>query len=139
METAAAVEKTGKFLHRSLQNACWRFAQFPQARRRLTKTTKQQNRTDHLLRKPDIFICYRHERKENIGIRKSCRTGNLKSRNRTIPAFQIRNQKAQTGRSEEKRKRRFPSTVLSSLSFLISGLVRQEKLVPSHKLKGACP
>jgi hypothetical protein len=21
---------------------------------------KQQNRTDHLLQKPDIFICYRH-------------------------------------------------------------------------------
>jgi hypothetical protein len=37
METAAAVEKPGKFFHSSLQNACWRFAQFPQARRRLTK------------------------------------------------------------------------------------------------------
>jgi hypothetical protein len=23
---------------------------------------KQQNRTDHLLQKPDIFICYRHIR-----------------------------------------------------------------------------
>jgi hypothetical protein len=59
METAAAVEKPGKFFHSSLQNACWRFAQFPQARRRLTN--KQQNRTDHLLQKPDIFICYRQE------------------------------------------------------------------------------
>jgi len=36
METAAAVEKPKTFFHRSLQNACWRFAQFPQARRRLT-------------------------------------------------------------------------------------------------------
>ena len=42
METAAAVEKPGKFFHRSLQNACWRFAQFPQARRRLTKTTNNK-------------------------------------------------------------------------------------------------
>jgi len=56
METAAAVEKPGKFFHSSLQNACWRFAQFPQARRRLTT-----NRTDHLLPKPDIFTCYRQE------------------------------------------------------------------------------
>ena len=34
METDAAVEKQERFFHRSLQNACWRFAQFPQARRR---------------------------------------------------------------------------------------------------------
>jgi hypothetical protein len=36
METVATVEKPGKFFHSSLQNACWRFAQFPQTRRRLT-------------------------------------------------------------------------------------------------------
>jgi len=42
----------------TVQNACWRFAQFPQARRR--SINKQQNRTLHLLQKPDIFICYRH-------------------------------------------------------------------------------
>ncbi len=59
METAAAVEKSeNEFFHSSLQNACWRFAQFPQARRRY-QTNKQQNRTFHLLQKPDIFICYR--------------------------------------------------------------------------------
>jgi len=41
METDAAVEKPGKFFHSRLQNACWRFAQFPQSRRRLTnKQTK---------------------------------------------------------------------------------------------------
>ena len=28
METDAAVEKQERFFHRSLQNACWRFAQF---------------------------------------------------------------------------------------------------------------
>jgi hypothetical protein len=43
----------------SVQNACWRFTHFPQARRR--SINKQQNRTFHLLQKPDIFICYRHE------------------------------------------------------------------------------
>jgi hypothetical protein len=59
METAAAVEKPGKFFHSRLQNACWRFAQLPQARRRRL-TNKKLNRTDHLLQKPDIFTCYRH-------------------------------------------------------------------------------
>jgi hypothetical protein len=58
MGTDAAVEKPGKFFHRCLQNACWRFAQFPQARWRLTNN--KRNRTDHLLQKPDISICYRH-------------------------------------------------------------------------------
>jgi hypothetical protein len=51
METAAAVEKPGKFSHSRLQNACWRFAQFPQARRRLTKL--QNNKTGQI-------ICYKH-------------------------------------------------------------------------------
>jgi len=31
METGAAVEKQKQFFHSSLQNAYWRFAQFPQA------------------------------------------------------------------------------------------------------------
>ena len=58
METDAAVDKisTLKSCPQRLGKACWLFTQFPQARRRLTK---QQNRTDHLLQKPDISICYR--------------------------------------------------------------------------------
>ena len=64
METAAAVEKPGKFFHSSLQNACWRFAQFPQARRRLTnnKTKKQKpdtslaTKTGHFHLLPTRFL-----------------------------------------------------------------------------------
>jgi len=48
-----------QFFHTSLQNAWGRFAPFPQASR--PSIHKQQNRTFHLLQKPDISICYRHE------------------------------------------------------------------------------
>ena len=60
METDAAVDKISdlEFLPQRLGKAGWLFTQFPQARRR--STNKQQNRTDHLLQKPDIFICYGH-------------------------------------------------------------------------------
>jgi len=58
METDAAADKVSDLesCPQRLGKACWLFAQFPQARRRLTN--KQQNRTLHLLQKPDIFICY---------------------------------------------------------------------------------
>jgi hypothetical protein len=57
MKTAATVEKLKKqFSHRSLQNPAGFRTVF-------TGSTginlKQQNRTDHLLQIPDIFICYR--------------------------------------------------------------------------------
>jgi hypothetical protein len=60
MKTAATVEKLKKqFSHRSLQNPAGFRTVF-------TGSTginlKQQNRTDHLLQIPDIFICYRHLR-----------------------------------------------------------------------------
>jgi hypothetical protein len=60
MKTAATVEKLKKqFSHRSLQNPAGFRTVF-------TGSTginlKQQNRTDHLLQIPDIFICYRHSR-----------------------------------------------------------------------------
>jgi hypothetical protein len=60
METDAAVDRSATFnsCPQRLGKACWLFTQFPQARRRLNN--KQQNRTDHLLQKPDIFTCYRH-------------------------------------------------------------------------------
>jgi hypothetical protein len=52
METDAAVEKQKHFFHSSLQNACWRFAQFPQARRcRPSQTTKT---------KIGHFTCYKN-------------------------------------------------------------------------------
>src|SRR5439155_5550731 len=47
-----------QFFHTSLQNAWGRFAPFPQASP--PSIHKQQNRTFHLLQKPDISICYRH-------------------------------------------------------------------------------
>ena len=41
METDAAVEKPAEqFCPQRLENACWRFAQFPQARRRSTTNNK---------------------------------------------------------------------------------------------------
>src|SRR5437867_1106207 len=48
-----------QFFHTSLQNAWGRFAPFPQASP--PSIHKQQNRTFHLLQKPDISICYRHK------------------------------------------------------------------------------
>src|SRR5438552_16872749 len=48
-----------QFFHTSLQNAWGRFAPFPQASP--PSIHKQQNRTFHLLQKPDISICYRQE------------------------------------------------------------------------------
>jgi hypothetical protein len=56
METDAAGGKTKNSFSTAACKTLLGFAQFPQARRRLIK---QQNRTDHLLQKPDIFICYR--------------------------------------------------------------------------------
>jgi hypothetical protein len=61
MKTAATVEKLKKqFSHRSLQNPAGFRTVF-------TGSTginlKQQNRTDHLLQIPDIFICYRQKDK----------------------------------------------------------------------------
>jgi len=47
-----------QFFHTSLQNAWGRFAPFPQASP--PSIHEQQNRTFHLLQKPDISICYRH-------------------------------------------------------------------------------
>jgi hypothetical protein len=55
METDALVEKQKTFFHQSLQNpAGFRTVSTGSAGMNL----KQQNRTDHLLQKPDISICY---------------------------------------------------------------------------------
>jgi hypothetical protein len=68
METDAAVEKLkNKFFHRGLQNpAGFRTVSTGSA----TINLKQQNRTLHLLQKPDTFICYRHERKSKPSLTK---------------------------------------------------------------------
>jgi hypothetical protein len=55
METAVAVEKQNPFSHRNLQNPAG-FRTVPTGSTAVNQ--KQQNRTDHLLQKPDIFICY---------------------------------------------------------------------------------
>jgi hypothetical protein len=54
METGGGVEKQKQFFHTSLQNPAG-FRTVPTGS--TTVTHKQQNRTLHLLQKPDIFIC----------------------------------------------------------------------------------
>jgi len=49
METVGHVEKQVRFFHMSLQNACWRFAQFPQAQ----PPSLTNNKTGH-------FTCYKN-------------------------------------------------------------------------------
>ena len=57
METADGVEKQRTFFHVILQNP----AGFRTVSTGSTAiNNKQQNRTFHLLQKPDIFTCYRH-------------------------------------------------------------------------------
>jgi hypothetical protein len=68
METAAPVEiEKVAFgdIFLMISTAAWKsrkersaFPQFPQPHG--DQSTKQQNRTFHLLQKPDISICYRH-------------------------------------------------------------------------------
>ena len=54
METAASFEKPGKFFKRRLEKPAG-FPTVPTG----PAAVNQQNRTDHLLQKPDTFICYR--------------------------------------------------------------------------------
>src|SRR6476469_4933053 len=68
METDGGVEKQKTVFPHLLAKRLGRFAQFPQARRR--SNHKQQNRTDHLLQKPDISICYRQDNDVNRDIAK---------------------------------------------------------------------
>jgi hypothetical protein len=58
METDAAVEKQKPFLPPPLAKPCWVSHRF---HRPGGDELKNQNRTDHLLQKPDIFTCYRQK------------------------------------------------------------------------------
>ena len=60
METDAAVDKISEL--QFLSTAAWKslLAFHTVSTGTAAMNLKQQNRTDHLLQKPDIFICYRH-------------------------------------------------------------------------------
>ena len=58
METDGGVEKQRTFFHTPLQNPAG-FRTAPTGSTAV-QIHKQQNRTFHLLQKPDIFTCYRH-------------------------------------------------------------------------------
>jgi len=60
METDAAVDKISEL--QFLSTAAWKslLAFHTVSTGTAAMNLKQQNRTFHLLQKPDIFICYRH-------------------------------------------------------------------------------
>jgi len=60
METDAAVDKVSEL--QFLSTAAWKslLAFHTVSTGTAAMNLKQQNRTDHLLQKPDISICYRH-------------------------------------------------------------------------------